>query len=78
MGVEVRGGRGSREASWWGAREGEPARPDALPPARPRSASCRLFYPEEPIKMVRAGGQYMYDEQGARYTDCINNVAHGQ
>ncbi|XP_060053244.1 5-phosphohydroxy-L-lysine phospho-lyase isoform X3 [Erinaceus europaeus] len=40
------------------------------------SASCRLFYPEEPIKMVRAGGQYMYDEQGARYTDCINNVAH--
>ncbi|XP_040829381.1 5-phosphohydroxy-L-lysine phospho-lyase [Ochotona curzoniae] len=40
------------------------------------SASCRLFFPEDPIKMVRAQGQYMYDEQGAEYLDCINNVAH--
>lgn len=28
--------------------------------------------------MVRAQGQYMYDEQGAEYLDCINNVAHGR
>ncbi|XP_058533265.1 5-phosphohydroxy-L-lysine phospho-lyase isoform X2 [Ochotona princeps] len=40
------------------------------------SASCRLFFPEDPIKMVRGQGQYMYDEQGAEYLDCINNVAH--
>lgn len=26
---------------------------------------------------MRAEGQYMYDEKGNRYLDCINNVAHG-
>ncbi|XP_049634211.1 5-phosphohydroxy-L-lysine phospho-lyase [Suncus etruscus] len=40
------------------------------------SASCRLFFPEDPIKMVRGQGQYMYDDQGTEYLDCINNVAH--
>nr|XP_025871187.1 5-phosphohydroxy-L-lysine phospho-lyase [Vulpes vulpes] len=42
----------------------------------PHSNSCRLFYPEDPIKIVRGQGQYLYDEQGAEYLDCINNVAH--
>lgn len=42
------------------------------------SSSCRLFFPEDPIKIVRGQGQYVYDEQGAEYIDCINNVAHGQ
>lgn len=46
--------------------------------ACPYSNSCRLFFPEDPIKIVRGQGQYMYDEQGAEYIDCINNVAHGQ
>ncbi|XP_057346780.1 5-phosphohydroxy-L-lysine phospho-lyase isoform X4 [Manis pentadactyla] len=40
------------------------------------SSSCRLFFPEDPIKIVRGQGQYLYDEQGAEYIDCINNVAH--
>ncbi|XP_058403315.1 5-phosphohydroxy-L-lysine phospho-lyase isoform X2 [Diceros bicornis minor] len=40
------------------------------------SSSCRLFFPEDPIKIVRGRGQYVYDEQGAEYIDCINNVAH--
>ncbi|XP_058594966.1 5-phosphohydroxy-L-lysine phospho-lyase isoform X2 [Neofelis nebulosa] len=40
------------------------------------SDSCRLFYPEDPIKIVRGQGQYLYDEQGAEYLDCVNNVAH--
>lgn len=40
------------------------------------SNSCRLFFPEDPIKIVRGQGQYLYDEQGAEYLDCINNVAH--
>lgn len=26
---------------------------------------------------MRARGQYMYNEKGERYLDCINNVAHG-
>ncbi|XP_013363478.1 PREDICTED: 5-phosphohydroxy-L-lysine phospho-lyase isoform X2 [Chinchilla lanigera] len=40
------------------------------------SASCRLFYPEAPVKIVRGRGQYLYDEQGAEYLDCVGNVAH--
>lgn len=43
----------------------------------PHSDSCRLFYPEDPIKIVRGQGQYLYDDEGAEYLDCINNVAHG-
>lgn len=39
--------------------------------------SCKLFYKSDPLKIVRGQGQYMYDEEGNRYLDCINNVAHG-
>uniref|UniRef100_A0A8C9USK7 5-phosphohydroxy-L-lysine phospho-lyase n=1 Tax=Spermophilus dauricus TaxID=99837 RepID=A0A8C9USK7_SPEDA len=42
----------------------------------PHSSSCRLFFPEDPVKIVRGQGQYLYDEQGGEYIDCINNVAH--
>ncbi|XP_014468400.1 PREDICTED: alanine--glyoxylate aminotransferase 2-like [Dinoponera quadriceps] len=38
--------------------------------------SCKLFYKSSPLKIVKAEGQYMYDEKGNRYLDCINNVAH--
>ncbi|XP_030069414.1 5-phosphohydroxy-L-lysine phospho-lyase isoform X3 [Microcaecilia unicolor] len=38
--------------------------------------SCKLFFPEDPVKIVRAEGQYIYDEKGRRYLDCINNVSH--
>ncbi|XP_055598182.1 alanine--glyoxylate aminotransferase 2-like [Uranotaenia lowii] len=38
--------------------------------------SCQLFYRSDPLKIVRGQGQYMYDEEGTRYLDCINNVAH--
>ncbi|XP_046905253.1 ethanolamine-phosphate phospho-lyase [Hypomesus transpacificus] len=38
--------------------------------------SCKVFFSHDPIKIVRARGQYMYDENGERYLDCINNVAH--
>ncbi|XP_067422592.1 5-phosphohydroxy-L-lysine phospho-lyase isoform X4 [Emydura macquarii macquarii] len=39
-------------------------------------SSCKLFFPEDPVKIVRAKGQYMYDEHGKEYLDCINNVSH--
>ncbi|XP_005989398.1 5-phosphohydroxy-L-lysine phospho-lyase isoform X1 [Latimeria chalumnae] len=39
-------------------------------------SSCRLFFSEDPVKIVRAGGQYLFDEEGRRYLDCISNVAH--
>ncbi|XP_032885286.1 5-phosphohydroxy-L-lysine phospho-lyase-like isoform X1 [Amblyraja radiata] len=37
---------------------------------------CRLFFPDDPIKIVRAQGQYLFDEMERRYLDCITNVAH--
>ncbi|XP_029917617.1 5-phosphohydroxy-L-lysine phospho-lyase [Myripristis murdjan] len=38
--------------------------------------SCRLFYSDDPVKIVRARGQYLFDENGSRYLDCISNVHH--
>ncbi|KAM9375459.1 5-phosphohydroxy-L-lysine phospho-lyase [Pholidichthys leucotaenia] len=38
--------------------------------------SCRLFYSGDPVKIVRARGQYLFDEKGERYLDCISNVHH--
>ncbi|XP_055068069.2 ethanolamine-phosphate phospho-lyase [Misgurnus anguillicaudatus] len=38
--------------------------------------SCKVFFSHDPIKIVRARGQYMYNEKEERYLDCINNVAH--
>jgi 4-aminobutyrate aminotransferase-like enzyme len=40
-------------------------------------ASCKLFFKSDPLKISRARGQYMFDEEGRKYLDCINNVAHG-
>lgn len=30
----------------------------------------------EPIEIVRGIGQYLYDENGRQYLDCVNNVCH--
>ncbi|XP_071953045.1 5-phosphohydroxy-L-lysine phospho-lyase-like [Antedon mediterranea] len=38
--------------------------------------TCKLHFSNAPLKITRAEGQYMYDEQGTQYLDCINNVAH--
>ncbi|XP_037116994.1 5-phosphohydroxy-L-lysine phospho-lyase [Syngnathus acus] len=38
--------------------------------------SCRLFYSDDPVKIVRARGQYLFDENDRRYLDCISNVHH--
>ncbi|PNJ84215.1 ETNPPL isoform 7 [Pongo abelii] len=38
--------------------------------------SCKVFFASDPIKIVRAQRQYMFDENGEQYLDCINNVAH--
>lgn len=39
-------------------------------------AACQLFFRSSPLKIVRGIAQFMYDEAGERYLDCINNVAH--
>ena len=38
-----------------------------------------LFYESSKQELLvdRAEGQYMFDEEGNRYLDLINNVAHG-
>jgi len=38
--------------------------------------SCKLFFKQDPLKIVRAQAQYMYDEEGNAFLDCINNVCH--
>uniref|UniRef100_A0A452R5C3 Ethanolamine-phosphate phospho-lyase n=1 Tax=Ursus americanus TaxID=9643 RepID=A0A452R5C3_URSAM len=38
--------------------------------------SCKVFFAADPIKIVRARRQYMFDERGEQYLDCVNNVAH--
>ena len=38
--------------------------------------SCKLFFKQDPLKIVRAQGQYMYDDNNNAYLDCINNVCH--
>jgi len=38
--------------------------------------SCKLFFKSDPLKIVSAKGQYMYDENNTSYLDCINNVCH--
>lgn len=35
-----------------------------------------LFFQNNPLKIVQGRGQYLYDELGNEYLDCINNVAH--
>lgn len=37
-----------------------------------------LFFNQAPLRIDRAQGQYMYDDEGRRFIDCINNVAHGR
>ncbi len=37
--------------------------------------SLSLSY-EEPLNIVRGSGQYLYDERGRRFLDCVNNVCH--
>jgi 4-aminobutyrate aminotransferase-like enzyme len=39
--------------------------------------ACQLFFKQDPLKITRASKQYMYDEKGHAYLDCINNVCHG-
>ena len=36
-----------------------------------------MFFKADPLKIVSAKGQYMFNEKGEKYLDCINNVTHG-
>ncbi|XP_046584769.1 5-phosphohydroxy-L-lysine phospho-lyase-like isoform X1 [Haliotis rubra] len=38
--------------------------------------SCKLHFEVSPLKIVRASRQYLYDDAGNEFLDCINNVSH--
>ncbi|CAL8141331.1 unnamed protein product [Orchesella dallaii] len=38
--------------------------------------SCKLHFEKAPMKVVRATGQYIYDDGGTEFLDCVNCVAH--
>ncbi|XP_074648114.1 5-phosphohydroxy-L-lysine phospho-lyase-like [Tubulanus polymorphus] len=38
--------------------------------------SCKLHFDVSPMKLVRASKQYMYDDNGIEYLDCISIMAH--
>ncbi|KHJ45983.1 aminotransferase, class III [Trichuris suis] len=39
-------------------------------------SAVTVFYRDNPLMIVRAERQYLYDESGKRYLDCISNVQH--
>lgn len=39
------------------------------------AANLSVSY-DEPLKMVRGRGQWLYDESGRAFLDCVNNVCH--
>ncbi|MGB5302395.1 MAG: phosphotransferase, partial [Gemmatimonadota bacterium] len=49
------------------------SRTDLLEQRTTLGSSLSLSY-EEPLTIGRGSGQYLYDERGRRYLDCVNNV----
>ncbi|CAD6196740.1 unnamed protein product [Caenorhabditis auriculariae] len=39
-------------------------------------STCQLFYSDDPFMVSRGSMQYLYDEQGNKFIDCISNVQH--
>uniref|UniRef100_A0A0G4FMD3 Uncharacterized protein n=1 Tax=Chromera velia CCMP2878 TaxID=1169474 RepID=A0A0G4FMD3_9ALVE len=52
--------------------------PSELQEARKRvvGPNCSLFYRQRPLKIVRGVQEFLMDEGGRLFLDCINNVAH--
>ena len=55
----------------------ERMRPDEILRLRARFIGRALSVSyREPLKIVRGEGQYLYDDEGRAYLDCVNNVCH--
>jgi len=52
-----------------------PHRTDLLDQRLTLGPSLGLSY-EEPLTIVRGSDQFLFDERGRRYLDCVNNVCH--
>jgi 4-aminobutyrate aminotransferase-like enzyme/Ser/Thr protein kinase RdoA (MazF antagonist) len=60
-----------------GVRADERMKRDALLAARRARLGPNLsLHYTEPLHIVRGRGQYLYDEVGRSYLDCVNNVCH--
>jgi hypothetical protein len=42
------------------------------------SQNMSVSYPTHPLKIVRGRGQFLYDDAGVEFLDCVNNVCHGK
>uniref|UniRef100_A0A914HZ59 Uncharacterized protein n=1 Tax=Globodera rostochiensis TaxID=31243 RepID=A0A914HZ59_GLORO len=40
------------------------------------SSKCQTFYADDPLLVARASMQFVFDENGRRFLDCISNVQH--
>ena len=38
--------------------------------------NIQLFFEQDPLKIVRGAGQYLFDENDVKYLDCNSNVNH--
>jgi Ser/Thr protein kinase RdoA (MazF antagonist) len=56
-------------------RPSPPSPPDTLQQRQRHVAAAQRTYYREPLEIVRAHGQWMYDNTGRRYLDMVNNVA---
>lgn len=54
----------------------ERSREETLAERRQRIGRNMSISYRRPLKIVRGLGQYLYDETGRAYLDCVNNVAH--
>jgi 4-aminobutyrate aminotransferase-like enzyme/Ser/Thr protein kinase RdoA (MazF antagonist) len=54
----------------------ERSRDETLAERRQRIGRNLSISYRRPLKIVRGLGQYLYDEDGRAYLDCVNNVAH--
>jgi ethanolamine-phosphate phospho-lyase len=39
-------------------------------------SKCQIFYKDDPLMVSKASMQYLFDEEGTQYLDCISNVQH--
>ena len=36
-----------------------------------------MHFERDPLRIIRANKQYVYDANGSQYIDCVNSVSHG-
>lgn len=42
------------------------------------SSWCKVHFADSELKVARASKQYVYDDLGNEYLDCVSSAAHGK